>query len=93
VTTAVNDPNEGESMTLPDILRLLRKCQKHLAYHEEWPSISSDVRMAADYLERVITFKQVEARHRDAIYDDNTSNQVEMLLDEERELRSSFGFY
>ena len=83
--TAVNDPNEGERMTLPNILRKLRKCQKHLAYHEEWPSISNDVRHAANDLEKAITFKQVEARHRDAIYDDNISNQVEMLLDEARQ--------
>jgi len=83
---AMSDPNEEESkwhrMDLPGILLLLRTCQRHLAYHEEWPSISNDVRQAANNLEKIIMFKQVESRHRDAIYDDNISNQVEMLLDE-----------
>lgn len=87
MTMALNDPNEDESMTLSNILCLLRKCQKHLAYHEEWPSISNDVRHAANDLEKAIQFKWDESRHRDAIYDDNISNQVEMLLDEARELR------
>jgi len=85
MATAVIDPNEDECMGLPDILRLLRKCQKHLTYHEEWPSISNDVRHAANALEKAIQFKRVETRHRDAIYDDNVSNQVEMLLDEARQ--------
>lgn len=86
---AMSDPNErenkGEKMDLPGILLLLRTCQKHLAYHEEWPSISNEVRQAANDLEKVIQFKRVESRHRDAIYDDNISNQVELLLDEARE--------
>lgn len=84
MTMAVSDPNEGCKMDLPGILLLLRTCQKHLAYHEEWPSISNDVRHAANDLEKVIQFRQVESRHRDAIYDDNISNQVELLLDEAR---------
>jgi hypothetical protein len=87
---AVSDPNDpyygGEAkwkrMDLPSILLLLRTCQKHLAYQEEWPSISNDVRQAANDLEKVIQFKRVESRHRDAIYDDNISNRIEMLLDE-----------
>lgn len=86
---AMSDPNEElnkwRRMDLPCILDLLRMCQRHLAYHEEWPSISNDIRHAANDLEKVIRFKRVESRHRDAIYDDNISNQVEMLLDEARE--------
>ena len=82
---AMSDPNEGEKMDLPGILLLLRTCQKHLAYHEEWPSISNEVRQAANDLEKIIMFQRVESRHRDAIYDDNISNQVDMLLDEVKE--------
>lgn len=85
MAVAMSDPNEEGRMGLSSILYLLRKCQKQLTYHEEWPSISNAVRHAANDLERVIRFKQVESRHRDAIYDDNISNQVEMLLDEARE--------
>jgi hypothetical protein len=69
-------------MDLDGILFLLRLCQKHLVFHEEWPSISIDIRHAADALEKLIRFRRVESRHRDAIYDDNISNRIEMLLDE-----------
>ena len=79
---AMSDPNEERNMDLPSILLLLRTCQKYLAYHKEWPSISNDVRQAANDLETIIQFNRIESRHRDAIYDDNISNQIDMLLDE-----------